>query len=331
MEIDQTRLQETVRALLQKGKGIVALDESTASAAKRLSLVGLENTEENRMMMREIFIDAEGMEQYASGVILFDETLRQANSHGIAFRKTLEEKGVMIGIKVDEGLEESENGIESFTKGLFGLEERLEEYAALGARFAKWRSVVHIGEGFPTEENISENAGRMAIYAKRCQEAGIVPIVEPEVLMDGAHSQKRAKEITRFTLEQIVKALQELGIWLPGVIIKTSMVIPGKDSGEAMVAQNVAEDTVSILREVVPEDIGGVVFLSGGQSTEDAFKNLSAIAKLTLPFEVASSFGRALQLPALAVWQGKKENISAAQKAFVSICAEMASADVGAY
>lgn len=329
MDIDQIRLEQTVTALLQNGKGIIALDESTASAAKRLAIVGLDNTEENRQTFREIFITAPAMEEYASGVILFDETLRQKDRSGKSFRSILERKGVVIGIKVDEGLEVADNPQESLTKGLFGLEDRLEEYAALGAQFAKWRSVVVIGEGLPTQENLKENAQRMAIYAKRCQESGIVPIVEPEVLMDGAHSQAQAKSVVREALLETVEALQAEGVWLPGVIIKTSMVVPGKESGEPMVAQSVAEDTATVLREVVPEEIGGVVFLSGGQSTEDAFDNLSAIAKISLPFEVASSFGRALQFPAIEVWDGKDENILDAQSKFVSVCAQMSAADKG--
>lgn len=324
-------LQTTVTKLMAAGKGIVALDESTTTAAARLKDIGLENTEENRRIYREIFINAPGMNQYVSGVILYDETLRQSDRTGVAFRETLEKNDVVIGIKVDLGLEpvlESEK--ETVTKGLDGLEERLAEYFTLGARFAKWRAAIPVNDILPTMEVVKENASRMAKYAQLCQKAGIVPIVEPEVLMEGKHSQARAKEVIALVLAELMAALQDYNVWMPGTILKTSMVVPGSASGETMDAQKVAADTSDVLVNTVPEAIGGVVFLSGGQSTEDALKNLNAIAGLEpLPFEIACSFARALQTPAMHVWAGQEENIAKAQETFVESVRQMSLADDG--
>lgn len=329
----QLLMQATVAQLLRPGKGIVALDESTATAAKRLEGVGLENTEDNRRMFREIFINADGMEQYVSGVILYDETIRQSDRQGIPFRETLEKKGVVIGIKVDEGVEPVlESEAETVTKGLASLAARLPEYVALGARFAKWRAAIPVTDDLPTEAVVKENASRMAQYAQLCQAVGIVPIVEPEVLMEGGHSQARAKEVVRMVLSELMMTLQDYNVWLPGVILKTSMVVPGTTSGEPIVPTSVAADTSEVLLATVPESIGGVVFLSGGQSTKDALRDLDAIADLEpLPFEIACSFARALQMPAIAAWEGNPENIEKAQSVFVATVAQMSQADKGLY
>jgi len=331
MNEHQILLQETVARMLRPAKGIVALDESTTTAGKRLADIGLDNTEDNRRMYREIFINAPDMEQYVSGVILYDETIRQSDRAGVPFRETLAKNGVVIGIKVDEGIEpvlESEQ--ETVTKGLEKLESRLPEYFALGARFAKWRAAIPVADDLPTEMVVKENASRMAKYAQLCQAAGIVPVVEPEVLMEGTHSQARAKEVIAMVLAEVVAALQDYKVWLPGVVIKTSMVVPGKDSGEAIDPKKVGADTTEVLKATIPADIGGVVFLSGGQTTEDALRDLDAIADLEpLPFEIACSFARALQAPAMQAWQGNPENISAAQEAFVAVLKKMSLADRG--
>lgn len=326
-------LQTTVAKLLAPGKGIVALDESTATAGKRLAAIGLENTEENRRTYREIFIQAPGVQEYVSGVILYDETIRQSDSTGVPFCDTLQRNGVVIGIKVDEGLEpvlESEG--ETVTKGLEGLESRLSEYFALGARFAKWRAAIPVGDDVPTDAVVKENASRMALYAKQCQAAGIVPVVEPEVLMEGGHSQARAKEVITMVIAEVMATLRDYQVWLPGVILKTSMVVPGTDSGEKMDPQRVADDTSQALLATVPHDIGGVVFLSGGQTTEDALRHLDALADLEpLPFEIACSFARALQGPAMKAWGGNPDAIPAAQQAFIESVKQMSQADSGLY
>ncbi len=329
--MDTQRLQETIKMMMTSGKGVVALDESTSTAGKRLADIGLENTEDNRRKYREIFIDAPAMGNYVSGVILYDETIKQSDRAGIPFREMLKTNNVMIGIKVDEGTEPIlESPDETVTKGLEGLPTRLPEYAALGARFAKWRVAIPVSDILPTQSALAENARRMAEYAHLCQENGIVPMVEPEVLMDGNHTQARAKEAVFMALSTTIAALENKGVWLPGVIVKTSMVVPGKESGEAMDPKAVAADTVEILKEVIPVEIGGVVFLSGGQTTDQALANLNAIAQLEpLPFQIACSFARALQKPAMEVWQGKDENISAAQQAFIDVLQKMSLADQG--
>lgn len=327
----ELQLQETVRNMMMPAKGIVALDESTTTAAKRLADVGLENNESNRQKYREIFINAPEMGKYVSGVILYDETIKQSDRVDVPFRDTLQKNNVMIGIKVDEGTEPVlESPKETLTKGLEGLAARLPEYVALGARFAKWRVAIPVGDDVPTEIIMQENANRMAVYAQLCQEHGIVPMVEPEVLMEGNHTQARAKDVVRMALTATIKALQEKGIWLPGVIVKTSMVVPGAESGETMDPKMVAADTIEVLQSVIPADIGGVVFLSGGQTTDQALHNLNAMAQREpLPFSIACSFARALQKPAMDVWQGKDENIAAAQQGFIDVLQKMSLADQG--
>lgn len=329
--MDHAQLQETITAMMTPGKGIVALDESTTTAGNHLADYGMENTEDNRRKYREIFIDAPDMQHYVNGVILYDETIKQSNSAGVPFRETLQANNVIIGIKVDEGLEPVlESPKEMLTKGVEGLAARLPEYIALGARFAKWRVAIPVGEDIPTEPVMTENTRRMAQYAKLCQEHGLVPMVEPEVLMDGNHSQARAKEVITMALSATVDALQKAGVWMPGVIVKTSMVVPGKESGEIMNPQAVADDTVFVLEHTIPVDIGGVVFLSGGQTTDQSLQNLNAIAQIQqVPFQVACSFARALQKPAMDVWQGKDENIPAAQQAFIDVLQKMSLADQG--
>lgn len=329
--MNHEQLQETIKNMMASGKGVVALDESTSTAGKRLADIGLENTEDNRRKYREIFINAEGMENFVSGVILYDETIKQADRQGISFADTLKKNNVMIGIKVDEGTEPVlESPEETVTKGLEGLPARLPEYVALGARFAKWRVAIPVSDILPTQSALAENARRMAEYAKLCQDNGIVPMVEPEVLMDGYHTQARAKEVVYMALSTTIAALENKNVWLPGVIVKTSMVIPGKESPEIMDPKAVAADTAEVLKELIPETIGGVVFLSGGQTTDQSLANLNAIAQLEpLPFQMACSFARALQKPAIDVWQGRDENISLAQQAFIQVLQKMSLADQG--
>jgi len=327
----QQLLQETIAKMMTQGKGIVALDESTTTAGKRLLDIAVENTEDNRRIYRELYINAPGMQQYVSGVILYDETLRQSDRAGIPFKDTLHKNGVVIGIKVDEGLEVIENSPEEkVTKGLDGLDSRLAEYFELGARFAKWRAELYVSDTLPTDSVVQENMLRMAQYAQVCHQHGIVPVVEPEVFMEGAHSQSRAKEVTAHVLAMLIDTLKEQNVWLPGVVVKTSMVVPGSTSSEAMDARKIAADTVEVLQQTIPADIGGVIFLSGGQTTEEALRDLDAIADMEpLPFPVACSFGRALQKPALDVWQGKDENIQSAQQAFIEVLQKMSLADQG--
>lgn len=316
---DQQLLKETVSKLLIPKKGILAADESTGTAGKRLERVGLENTMENRQKMRDLFLTAPGMEKYVSGVILYDETINQNSRDGTPFIQILIENGVVPGIKVDKGRSTlPEFATEDVTEGLDGLRGRMNEYFGMGARFAKWRSAHPVTKDLPTEEMVGKNMEQMATYAAIAQAEDMVPIVEPEVLMNGEHGIERAARVTGQVLSRLFKELKEERVWLPGVILKTSMVLPGADADEQKSPEEVAAATVRVLTGVVPKELGGVVFLSGGQSAEQAAENLNAIAKREpLPWEISFSFSRALEHPALDVWGGKDENIPKAQKAFV--------------
>ncbi|HAT03515.1 MAG TPA: fructose-bisphosphate aldolase class I [Candidatus Magasanikbacteria bacterium] len=312
-------IQEITKSLVAPGKGILAADESTGTIQKRFDSIGVESTEEMRRAYRELLFTAPGMGDYISGVILYDETIRQRASDGHTFVTVLEKQGVVPGIKVDLGTESCDGSeIEKCTKGLEGLDERLKEYYNLGARFAKWRAVITIGEGIPTDGCIAENAKRLAQYAKYVQEAGMVPIVEPEVLMDGDHDIDRCYEVTKKTLGKVFEELRLHGVALDGMLLKPNMVIPGKGSPKSR-PEEIAEKTIACFIETVPAEVPGIVFLSGGQSEKEACENLNAINTLSMekPWELSFSYGRALQASTLDTWHGKEDQVGSAQEVFL--------------
>ncbi|OLL51018.1 class I fructose-bisphosphate aldolase [Bartonella henselae] len=316
------RLEDIALTLVGAGKGILAADESTATIGKRFESIGVECTEDNRRAYREMLFTAkEAMESAISGVILFDETLRQKASTGQMLTDLIRDAGAVSGIKVDTGAKPlAAFPQETITEGLDGLRERLKDYYTLGARFAKWRAVIAIdAQTLPTRGAISQNAQALARYAALCQEAGLVPIVEPEVLMDGPsrqHSITRCFEVTKVVLHTVFKELFEARVLFEGMILKPNMVIDGKDARIASV-EEVAEKTVHVLKQTVPAAIPGIAFLSGGQTDEEATAHLSAMNALgALPWKLTFSYGRALQAAALKAWAGKNENIVVAQKAF---------------
>ncbi len=313
-------LNETARALVAPGKGILAADESSGTIKKRFDSIGCDSTEDRRRAYREMLFTTPGAADAVSGVILFDETIRQQASDGRTLVKTLEDAGIIPGIKVDKGttpLAKSPN--ELVTDGLDGLRARLAEYRELGARFAKWRAVIDIGEGIPTQYCIDVNAHASARYAALCQEEGIVPIVEPEVLMDGDHSIERCSMVTTATLHTVFNTLVSQRVELDGMLLKPNMVIPGKKySGGPATPAQVADATIACFREVVPAAVPGIVFLSGGQGDEEATANLDAINKIgPHPWQVSFSYGRALQAAALSAWKGQDANAAAGQKAYL--------------
>jgi fructose-bisphosphate aldolase class I len=311
-------LEATARALVALGKGILAADESTGTIKKRFDSIGVESTEENRRAYREMLFTTPGMEEFISGVILFDETIRQADAGGTAFTTILDDHGVIPGIKVDTGAKALAGFPgEQVTEGLDGLRERLAEYHELGARFTKWRAVVTIGSGIPTPTCIDANAEALARYAALSQEAGLVPIVEPETLMDGDHTIDRHSDATRRTLESVFDRLFAHRVALTGTLLKTNMVLSGKSASEQAGVEEVAHWTLQCLRETVPPAVPGIVFLSGGQTDEAATARLSEMNRVgRAPWELSFSFGRALQAPALKAWGGQSANVGAGQKAF---------------
>jgi fructose-bisphosphate aldolase class I len=311
-------LEGVARALVSKGKGILAADESFRTIKKRLATINVESTEETRRTYREMLFTTPGVEDFISGVILYDETTRQKAQDGTPLPEVLSRKGVIPGIKVDTGAKELAGFPgERITEGLDGLRERLVEYRALGAKFAKWRAVINIGPGIPTRFCIFANAHGLARYAALCQEAGLVPIVEPEIMMTGDHDIQRCEEITTVTAHHVFSELLEHRVVLEGILLKPNMVLSGKDCPTQASAEEVAEATVRCFHRVVPAAVPGVVFLSGGQTPEQATKNLNAMNALgEHPWELSFSFGRALQQPALQAWKGEATNLSAAQKAF---------------
>ena len=318
--MDRTQLIKTAQAIVADGKGILAADESTPTIGKRFASIGAESTEEKRAEYRGLLFETEGMEEYISGVIMYDETIRQSTlDGGVPFPKLLSEKGVLPGIKVDTGAKPlAGHSEEKVTEGLDGLRERLEEYYDLGARFAKWRAVITIGEGIPSRACLEVNAHALARYAALCQEAGIVPIVEPEVLMDGNHSLDTCFEETEETLSIIFHELFKQGVMLEGMILKPNMVISALDCPEQASVEEVADATIEGFLRVVPSAVPGTCFLSGGQSELAATQHLNAMNAMNdiLPWKLSFSYGRALQAAALNAWGGKSENISDAQKAF---------------
>jgi fructose-bisphosphate aldolase class I len=315
MSIDQ--LAETAQAMVAPGKGIIAIDESTATIKKRFDGVGIECTEENRRAYREMLLTTPNLGQYISGAILYDETLRQSTKAGVPFTKVMMDNGILPGIKVDAGAKPLAGFPgELVTEGLDGLRERLKEYSKLGARFAKWRAVITIGEDSPSGTCIDANCHALARYAALCQEAGIVPMVEPEVLMDGEHDIDTCYEITEVTLRSLFGALYEHNILLEGTILKASMVVSGKDCPEQASVDEVAEMTLRCLKSSVPATLPGIVFLSGGQSDDDATAHLDAMNRLgAKPWPLSFSYGRAMQSAALKLWsKDLTGNIASAQQ-----------------
>jgi fructose-bisphosphate aldolase, class I len=316
--MDKALLSKTAAAMVARGKGILAADESSGTCEKRFKSVNVDCTEENRRAYRGLLFTTPGVEQYVSGVILFDETIRQKADDGTPFPAYLAGKGIIPGIKVDKGaMDLALCPGEKVTEGLDGLRPRLAEYFKLGARFAKWRAVITIGEGIPTHTCLYANAHALARYAALCQEASIVPIIEPEVLLDGAHSVERCEEVTEATLRATYAALAAHNVAVEHVILKASMVVSGKENARQAPVDEVAERTVRVLKRTVPAAQPGVVFLSGGQSDVDATAHLNAMNNLKgLPWPLTFSYSRALQNPALKTWRGEAKNAVAAQKAF---------------
>ena len=310
-------LETTARALVAPGKGILAADESFPTIEKRFKTLEIESTEDNRRAYREMLFTTPGIGDHISGVILFDETIRQSASDGTPLPKVLERAGVIPGIKVDTGAKPLAGAEgEKVTEGLDGLRDRLDEYRGLGAKFAKWRAVIEIGDGLPSAYCIHVNAHALARYAALAQEAGLVPIVEPEVLMDGDHTIDRCYEVTEATLQAVFNELFSQRIVYERVLLKPNMVISGKDCSEQASPEEVAEATVRCFRSVVPAAVPGIVFLSGGQSDELATANLNAMNRIgPHPWELSFSYGRALQAPALKAWNGEETKVGAGQEA----------------
>jgi fructose-bisphosphate aldolase class I len=311
-------LHETAKALVAEGKGILAADESTGTIKKRFDSIDVESTEENRRAYRDLLFTTEGAEEFISGVILYDETIRQSSADGTPFPKLLESKGIIPGIKVDTGAKPlALTDGETITEGLDGLRDRLNEYREFGARFAKWRATYSVGDGRPSEYCVWTNAHALARYAALCQEAGLVPIVEPEVLMDGDHTIEGASKATGRVLQAVYTELHDQRLDLYGTLLKPNMVLSGYDASSRAGVDEVAEATVDVLTRHVPAAVPGIVFLSGGQTDEDATAHLNAMnARGPHPWQLSFSYGRALQAPALKAWGGKEENVQAGQRAY---------------
>jgi fructose-bisphosphate aldolase class I len=316
--MDKQLLSKTAAAMVAKGKGILAADESSGTCEKRFQSVGVACTEETRRAYRNLLFSTAGIEQHLSGVILFDETARQKASDGSLIPQYLAKKGIIPGIKVDKGVSNIPfTKEEKVTEGLDGLQKRMKEYFDLGCRFAKWRAVITIGEGIPTHTCLYANAHALARYAAICQEASIVPMIEPEVLLDGSHTAERSEEVHEATLRATYAAMAAYNVSLEHLILKTSMVVSGKENPRQAGVDEVAERTVRVLKRTVPAAQPGIVFLSGGQSDEAATAHLNAMAATKgLPWPLTFSYSRALQNPALKTWRGQAGNASAAQKAF---------------
>lgn len=320
-----TKLYEIAAALLASGKGILAADESDATAGKRLDMVHLENTPENRRAWREALLDVDGLEEYISGVILYDSTLRDETSEGVPFADVLTARGIVPGIKVDLGVKDL-HGFkdEVVTQGLDDLDKRFEEYYDLGARFAKWRAVITIDEDeLPTDQALRFNAMQLARYAQLAQAAGIVPIVEPEVIFEGDHSLQKAEQVTTRTLQILFQTLMDYRVDLSGLILKSSMVLAGSKHPEVSTPEQVAQATLRTFHMSVPHDVAGIVFLSGGQTPKRSTDNLNAIAKMgAQPWPITYSFSRAIEEPMLLAWGGKKENVAKSQEVLLQVCKE---------
>lgn len=314
----EDKLESVARYLVSKGKGILAADESNGTIKKRFVTIGIESTEENRRAYRDLLFTTQSIEEFISGVILFDETIRQSTQDSIPFPELLARKSIIPGIKVDTGAKPLAGFPgEKVTEGLDGLRERFEEYRTFGAKFAKWRAVITIGKGIPSSTCIDANAQGLARYAALSQEAGLVPIVEPEVLMHGSHDIQRCEKVTEETLKCVFSKLEEYRVVLEGILLKPNMVVSGQQCPTQAGIEEVAEATIRCFRKAVPESVPGIVFLSGGQSPEMATEHLNAMNAMGKhPWELSFSYGRALQEPVLKAWQGDSAHIGAAQNAF---------------
>lgn len=331
--MNRETLSATARAMVAPGKGILAMDESHPTCKKRFDALGIEFTEENRRTYRDMLVTAAGLGDHVGGAILFDETLRQKLLDGTPFPEHLNSIGIVPGIKVDKGAKDlAGHPGEKVTEGLDGLRDRLAEYVELGARFAKWRAVITIGEGLPSEACLEANAHGLARYAALCQEADLVPIVEPEVLMNGEHDIDRSYEVTVRALEVTFDQLARQGVWLEGIVLKPSMVISGDRCAEQADVETVAARTVECLKKTVPAEVPGIAFLSGGQSDEEASAHLNAINQHPdLPWAVTFSYGRALQQQAMKSWSGAEANRGIGQAAISKRARLNGAAARGAY
>src|SRR5881398_1380733 len=329
----QNELESVARALVAEGKGILAADESEGTIKKRFDSIGVESTEETRRAYRDMLFTTEGAEEFISGVILFDETTRQSSADGAPFPKVLEAKRIIPGIKVDKGAKPLALAPgETITEGLDGLRARLEDYRGLGARFAKWRATYSITDTLPSDYCIWTNAHALARYAALCQEAGIVPIVEPEVLMDGTHTIERAYHVTSRVLDAVYTELFDQRIDLEGTLLKPNMVLSGYEASDRAGTEEVKEATLHTLSKHVPAAVPGIVFLSGGQSDEDATAHLNAMnAHGPHPWQLSFSYGRALQAPALKAWGGDPANVQAGQRAYYHRAKMNSAARTGMY
>ena len=321
MSLDFDSLQDIAQAMTIKGKGILAADESNPTCKKRFDSIDVDSTEQNRNIYRDMLFTTKGMEEFISGVILFDETIRQSTiKEGVSFPDFLSDLGVIPGIKVDAGAKHlSGTDDEKVTEGLDGLDDRLKKYYSLGARFAKWRAVITIGDSEPSGTCISANAHALARYASHCQKNGIVPIVEPEILMDGTHSIEDSFFVSEEVLHTVFYELYGQNVELEGMVLKPNMVLSGYNCPDQASVEQVAELTVTLFKRSVPSAVPGIAFLSGGQSDEHATAHLNAMNQLlgdNSPWNLTFSYGRALQAPALKAWAGKDENINDAQEAF---------------
>lgn len=329
-----TNLEEIVKALVADGKGLLAADETVPTLTKRFDAQKIESTPESRRTYREMFFTTPGIAEFISGVILQNETIRQKGSKGIAMAEVLSRQGILPGIKVDTGAKLlAGSSIEKITEGLDGLRDRLKEYCELGAHFAKWRAVITISDVLPSMACINANAHALALYAALCQEQGIVPIVEPEVLMDGSHTIERCEEVTAAVLHAVFKALFDQNVYLEGMLLKPNMVISGKECAKQATDGEVTAATLRCLRRHVPSAVPGIVFLSGGQDHLAATRHLNAInqSEGVKPWKLSFSYGRALQDEALKVWNGKDENLKIGQQIFYHRAKCESSAAMGRY
>ena len=327
-------LESVAASLVADGKGILAADESVPTLTKRFDILSIMSTEQSRRTYREMLFTSPGAAKFISGAIMYDETIRQKSSGGIPFAKTLESQGVMPGIKVDTGAKPfAASPKETVTEGLDGLRDRLREYRNMGARFAKWRAVIHMTNSLPSTACVSANAHALARYASLCQEQDLVPIVEPEVLMEGSHSIARCERVTGVVLHAVFDALFEQGIVLEAMLLKPNMVIAGKQCAQQASVDEVADATLSCLRRYVPAAVPGIVFLSGGQPARLATAHLNAINRIenTKPWKISFSYGRALQDPALEAWHGRDEYLAAGQRAFCHRACLNGAAALGKY
>ena len=325
-------LAKIAARLMAPGKGLLAIDESVSTANKRFIAEGIAQTEEMRRAWREVILTIEGLGEAVSGAILFDETIRQKTVAGVPFTQLMRDAGIVIGIKVDEGtVELAGHPGELVTEGLDGLRKRLKDYRDMGAEFAKWRAVITIGEDTPSYACLAANAHGLSLYAALCQEAGLVPIVEPEVLMDGDHSLEQCFEVTSETLDVVFAHLKTQGVQLEGMLLKPNMVLPALDAQQQASSEEIAAATLACLKRGVPAAVAGIAFLSGGQTGPEATARLNAMNQAPLPWPLTFSFGRAIQEPALHIWHGDAANTKAAQDALLHRAKLDSAARRGAY